>query len=312
MLAGSTALSAKGGRPSLHVRGVDINTIALEVYRHNFGHPAAAKLVESLTPEELEAELWWASPPCQPFTRRGLRRGLEDPRGQTFAALLERLEELRPPYFAFENVVGFEGTEAQDALLGSLERAGYPRIRQWRRCPSELGWPVRRPRFYLIASRSERGLAEVERGQRVSGAGGPRIPLSSLLDPEGPPAESPLWVEPALAERYAGALHVVNAADAGAVTTCFTSAYGRSPVRSGSYLRTDAGRLRRFSPSEILRLLGFPPTFRLPPDLPMGNGWRLVGNSLALPAVREVLAHVPELLPVSKSRPPRLDSSSAS
>ena len=95
-------------------------------------------------------------------------------------------------------------------------------------------------------------------------------------------------------ERYGAALHVVRAEDPDAVTTCFTSAYGRSPVRSGSYLATETG-LRRFSPAEILRLLGFSASYRLPADLPLENAWRLVANSLSIVAIRSVLSTVPEL-----------------
>ncbi|HET9769223.1 MAG TPA: DNA cytosine methyltransferase, partial [Thermoanaerobaculia bacterium] len=98
----------------------------------------------------------------------------------------------------------------------------------------------------------------------------------------------------ALLERYAHTVDVVNVDDPRAIAATFTAAYGRSPVRAGSYLRRD-GLLRHFSPVEILRLLGFPPSYRLPPDLPRSNAWRLVGNSLSVPAVREVLTAVPTL-----------------
>ncbi|HXT21923.1 MAG TPA: DNA cytosine methyltransferase, partial [Thermoanaerobaculia bacterium] len=113
------------------------------------------------------------------------------------------------------------------------------------------------------------------------------------------PAE--LHVAHGLLDRYAHAADVVDADDPLAVAATFTSAYGRSPVRAGSYLRR-SGIVRRFSPAEILRLLGFPPTYRLPPDLPLANAWRLLGNSLSVPAVREVLS----ALPLSARRPARL------
>jgi len=116
-------------------------------------------------------------------------------------------------------------------------------------------------------------------------------PLEAYLDPEAP---SDLWVDETLTDRYGHALSIVNANDPAAVTTCFTSAYGRSPVRSGSYLETPSG-LRRFSPQEILRLLGFPADFLLPPDLPKSVAWRLVGNSLSVPAARHVLTAIPAL-----------------
>jgi site-specific DNA-cytosine methylase len=86
----------------------------------------------------------------------------------------------------------------------------------------------------------------------------------------------------------------VDAEDRSAETHCFTSAYGRSVVRSGSYLRTRAG-VRRFSPHEIVRLLGFPEQYQLPEDWPARRLWPLVGNSLSVAAVRYVLRAIPEL-----------------
>ena len=65
-------------------------------------------------------------------------------------------------------------------------------------------------------------------------------------------------------------------------------------MRSGSYLATGGG-VRRFSPAEILRLLAFPASFELPPELGLQKAWRLIGNSLSVAAVRTVLAAIPEL-----------------
>jgi hypothetical protein len=117
-------------------------------------------------------------------------------------------------------------------------------------------------------------------------------------------------VDPELVRRYEGALDVVDPDVPGAVTACFTAAYGRSPVRSGSYLAlngpdgpgnpSDQPRLRRFSPTEVLRLLGFPAAFTLPPDLPPEKAWPLAGNSLSVPAVRRVLSSLPELAGLTK------------
>lgn len=118
-----------------------------------------------------------------------------------------------------------------------------------------------------------------------------RQPLASFLDTE--PSRD-LWVDQSMADNYREALSIVDPRKPTAVATCFTSAYGRSPVRSGSYLETDTG-LRRFSPTEILRLLGFPSDFVLPPDLSRQVAWRLVGNSLSVPSVRYVLSAIPAL-----------------
>ncbi len=279
---------------------VDVNRLALGVYGYNFPHRRVPALVESIAVDRLRpwgADLWWMSPPCQPFTRRGRRRDVDDPRAETLLALLRLVAEVRPRYVAFENVPGFSGSRGHRRLLETLDRAGYRSFRECLLCPTELGVPNRRRRYYLVAARGR--LEPFPRQRRRVTVATRNGLLARYLDAEPAPE---LAVEPGLVERYRGALHVVRGDDPGAVTACFTSAYGRSPVKSGSYLATRSG-VRRFSPAEILRLLGFPAGYRLPPDLPLGNAWRLVGDSLSIVAVRQVLAAVPELASLATVAP---------
>jgi site-specific DNA-cytosine methylase len=281
------------------VAALDINTVALAVYRHNFAHPATPCALESLRaddPRLRDADLWWLSPPCQPYTRRGRGRDVDDPRSRSLLHLLDLIARLQPAALALENVPEFGGSRAHARLRERLAASGYA-VAERLLCPSGLGVPNRRRRFYLVASREGlRGWATAR--PPSGGADGDDVPLSRLagfLDPDDPDR---LRVAPRLLADYAGAVDVVDAADPCAVASTFTAAYGRSPVRAGSYLRRD-GVVRRFSPAEILRLLGFPPDYRLPPDLPLSSAWRLLGNSLSVPAVREVLAALPQLAAAS-------------
>ncbi|HEV8239217.1 MAG TPA: DNA (cytosine-5-)-methyltransferase [Thermoanaerobaculia bacterium] len=288
---------------------IDVNTIALGVYRHNFAHRTAARAIESLRTDDpllRGADLWWMSPPCQPYTRRGKGRDLDDPRSRGFLHLLDLIERLRPPALALENVPEMRGSQAHARLREVLDHAGYA-VAERMLCPTELGVPNRRRRFYLVASRERlRGWtapfedpastseanASVATALVASSAAAtessiaPLPPLAAYVDSHD---AAELRVSAELFERYAHAVDVVDADDPGAIASTFTAAYGRSPVRAGSYLRRN-GIVRRFSPREILRLLGFPATYELPTDLPLANAWRLVGNSLSVPAVREVLS----------------------
>lgn len=279
------AAAALEGRARV-AAAIDINRVALGAYAANFPHPVAARTLESLSAAELarfDADLWWLSPPCQPFTRRGLRRDDEDPRSQGLLALIRSIPEARPRSLALENVPGFAGSRTHGRLREALAAAGYE-VAERLLCPSELGMPNRRLRFFLVASRE--GLAEPVPLLRLPTA------LASCLEwPPEDEAPAPLALDPVVARRYRHAIDVVDAADPAALAACFTSGYGRSPVRSGSYLGTPFGP-RRFSPREILNLLGFPPGYRLPGGLSLANAWRLVGNSLSVPAVREVLSQV--------------------
>lgn len=266
---------AVAARHRLHVTlALDVDRGALEVYRENFpDHPLRAALLESVRPEELpDAELWWASPPCQPFTSRGRRRDLDDPRAAGLVALLGLIDVRRPPRFALENVPGFAGSRAHDALRETLDRAGY-HVAEHVLCPTDLGWPGRRPRWYCLASQAP--LADPTPANQP-----PAPTLASLLGPDTPD----LLVAPAVAERFRSAMRLVDRDDPTATVPTFTSGYATSPVQAGGFLATSAGP-RRFSPDEILRILGFPSGFGFPSRLGLERRFRLAGNSLAIPAV---------------------------
>jgi hypothetical protein len=283
LFCGIGGCAAAAGDRAEVVGAVDQNRRALDVYRHNFPHPTYPLAIESIPDRlwrEWAAAVWWMSPPCPPYTTRGLRRDLDDARTRSFLAVLARIDEFRPRSVACENVPGFAGSRAHERLLDTLGRGGY-QVAQALLCPTELGLPNRRRRFYLVASQDR--LAEWPARQ------GPPRTLNEMLDECPAPA---LWCEPDLVARYPHALHVVDATQRGACAACFTAAYGRSAVRSGSYLATPAG-LRRFSPREILRMLDFPEGYSMPPDLPLRTAWALVGNSLSVRAVRWVLSAVP-------------------
>lgn len=264
---------------------IDIDRPAQRVYRQNFSHPYRVAEIESLTSAELSqysAACWWMSPPCQPFTRRGLGRDLADPRCRALARLVELLAECLPQELALENVVGFEGSQAHRLLLDQLRSLGY-HCQTRRLCPTEMGWPNRRPRFYLLASRrplpSWRPLPQLD------------CRLDELIDtaiiPGSPQAAQYVLPRP-LMRRY---LHALDRVDSDCSSTaCFASSYGKSTVRSGSYLRCGDG-YRRFSPREVARLLGFTDAFRLD-GLTERTAWKLLGNSLSLPSVRYVLWHL--------------------
>jgi hypothetical protein len=150
-------------------------------------------------------------------------------------------------------------------------------------CPTELGVPNQRRRYYLLAGRDVLAAWPAREGCPLR--------VSDVLE-HAPPAD--VMCDPSPSAGYRHALNVVDPQSPEARTSCFTSAYGRSPVRSGSYLATPDG-LRRFTPAEILRLLDYPTGYALPPGLPVSTGWRLAGNSVSVRAVRWVLSGIPGL-----------------
>ena len=272
----------------------DQSRVALNVYALNFpAHGVRHADLERIDADRLAAvaaDLWWLSPPCQPYTVRGRRRDLDDPRARSLVRLLEILADLPPSrlprYLAVENVPGFAASQAREVLTDRLRGRGY-QVAETLLCPTELGVPSRRPRYYLVASRA--GLVPRQPPYRR------QQPLLSFLEPyEAGTSPAELLLPAETVARFGSGLRILDVADPSVYTTCFTAGYGRSLMHAGSFLRCSGG-VRRFAPVEIARLLGFPPGFRFPDELPLRKCWHLLGNSLSVTAVREVLGVLPEL-----------------
>lgn len=266
------------------VAAVDINNRAREFYEANFPHPYWTREISSVPFEEFRsanADVWWMSPPCQPFTRRGAMRDLRDARTQALIYLVNAIRDVQPTSIALENVIGFETSSAFDLLKNTLLESGYG-MATLQLCPSQLGWPNLRPRFYVLASQQPLAdwLPLPNYDQRLGG----------LVDTDAH-REDELFLAPKSAAEYWNALDRVRLEEPEARTACFTSGYGKSLLRSGSYLQLGK-RLRRFSPKEVARLMGFPLQYRLPVGANR-VAWKLLGNSLSLPTVRYLLAHLP-------------------
>lgn len=265
------------------VAAFDINQSAATVYRANFSTPVFVEEVSSLSADRLRefgCDLWWMSPPCQPYTRRGLQRDVEDRRAKPLLHLIEMLRQSPPPFLALENVIGFEDSSAYLKLKRTLEELGYD-VAKINLCSTMFGVPNLRPRFFLAASRVNSVILEMPPATRTK-------TVAEFLDGDDDVRRSnhSLEVEAELIEKYRAAINVCTPAST--MTRCFTSAYGHSIVRSGSYLKTENG-FRRFSPSEVSRLLGLPSGFVLPNQLTTVQLWKLLGNSVSVPCVSWVL-----------------------
>lgn len=266
------------------VHAVDISEQAAMVYRSNFDHPFLISEIASLPVEwfqEQEADLWWLSPPCSPFTRRGRSAGLEDPRSLALKHLIDIVPQVLPSTLLIENVVGFERSDAFYRICREWGRSGYS-VDWTIACPSQLGWPNLRPRFYAIACLDRNRILN-RMFEKMN-----RVRLSDLLDAQSDEMAS-LQLENRIANQYEMAIDRVQRSNAEAVTACFTSSYGKSVIRSGSYLETSKG-YRRFSPREVCRLLGFEDEFVLPSELSHRQLWHLLGNSLSIPVIQTVFA----------------------
>ncbi len=92
--------------------------------------------------------------------------------------------------------------------------------------------------------------------------------------------------------KYFSGMDRVKTDQPDCITACFGSSYGKALLHAGSYAIQPSNQLRRFSPDEVARLLGFPNDYRWPPEMSYRRRWKLLGNSLSIPVVEYVLGHI--------------------
>ena len=102
--------------------------------------------------------------PCQSFSVAGLRKGLEDPRGNLALTYCAILDKFKPQWFVWENVPGVlssNGGRDFGAFLGAVAELGYGFA--YRVCDAQwFGVPQRRRRVFVVGCLGDwRSAAEV-------------------------------------------------------------------------------------------------------------------------------------------------------
>ncbi|KAJ3113972.1 C-5 cytosine-specific DNA methylase [Physocladia obscura] len=139
----------------------DVNENANLAYEHNFGQRSSTKDISKITAADLEAikpQLLVMSPPCQPYTRNGTRLESKDTRSNSFISFLAQLSamssDLQPTHILLENVLGFENSDTFTILCETLTSNKYT-VQSYIINPNQCGIPNSRPRFYLLAKKTQ-------------------------------------------------------------------------------------------------------------------------------------------------------------
>lgn len=140
------------------VTAIDINPIANDVYHHNFPETVLInRNIQSINAQELNKlniDIILMSPPCQPFTRLGLRKDTLDNRSCSLLHILNLISDLKDlKYILLENVKGFEVSQMRDKLVDCIESCGYI-YREFILSPCQFGIPNSRHRYYLLAKKN--------------------------------------------------------------------------------------------------------------------------------------------------------------
>ena len=267
--------------------------------------------------------LWTASCPCQPFSQAGQGRGVDDPRHlwpDVDRLINEARRRLwnRPPPIVGEQVAGSAGYHWFDGVRTDLARQGYgARVVDFPACAVDA--PHIRQRLYwaaidmadaAVGRRGERqpGSEAARYGHQPAAAHGSNYGAMAHADRSGRAGR-----QEAQERSTLGRVVTERADDHGAMRDAFLprlegqrrdgDGAGRWPVEAGPASSPDGrngthwsdaewitchdGKARRAQPGVRLLVDGLPRRVDL---------WRVAGNAIVVPAAREVIAALMDVL----------------
>ncbi len=161
------ALSALGGRCAY---AAEIDPTAAAVYQRNWGINPLADLTRDANDDAMEVpehEVLAAGFPCQPFSKSGAQRGMEEARGTLYWHILKVIEARKPLVVVLENVRNLAGPRhlhEWEVIIETLREQGYrvsesPAIFSPHLLPPDRGGrPQVRERVFITATHNPEGI----------------------------------------------------------------------------------------------------------------------------------------------------------
>lgn len=265
----------------------DIDADARRAYAANFGLRPQGDIAQ-IRAEDIPAhDLLCAGFPCQPFSIIGERRGFDDARGTLFFEIARVAAAKRPAALLLENVrqlATHNRGKTLARIMEILRDIGYAADSRILNA-LHFGLPQKRERV-LIAGMLDHAAFGRFRWPRGAPESSPS--LSAVLEPE--PVDSSHYAS-AYIRRKRAAAHAAASAPAiwhenkgGNISSHPYSCALRASA-SHNYLLVNG--MRRLTPREMLRLQGFPDSFRLACNTRQTR--KQAGNAAPPPMVGAVL-----------------------
>lgn len=163
----AAALTAFGGKS---VYSVEIDKEASRIYDINWGHSPLGDITHDANEDVMNVpshDILAAGFPCQPFSKSGAQRGMDETRGTLYWNILKIIEQHHPTIVLLENVRNLAGPRhlhEWDVIIQTLKEAGYrvseiPAVFSPHLLPKELGGrPQIRERVFISATYNPDGI----------------------------------------------------------------------------------------------------------------------------------------------------------
>ena len=265
-----------------------------KTYEANYGDTPYGDITQISEKDIPKHDVLLAGFPCQPFSHIGKREGFgHETQGTLFFDVLRILKYHMPKMFLLENVPGLltiQKGETFRIILENLESLGYSVFFEVLDA-QDFGLPQVRKRVVIVGFHPDLNISTFAFPQ---GNKELRVPISSILEqnPNGYSISKHLQ-ESYLFKKNDGKPQIVDTNSDIQVKTLVAS-YHKIQRLTGTFVRGGETGLRLFSELECKRLMGFSDDFIIP--VSRTQMYRQMGNSVAVPMIREVAKAMKEEL----------------
>ena len=289
---GATNSFSKFGFEGEAVFSSDIDLHARKMYFENFGDYPYGDITKIRSSEIPNHDILFAGFPCQPFSIIGDRKGFEDTRGTLFFEIARILEDKGPRAFVLENVkqlVSHRNGYTFQRILETLREIGY--YVEYRVLNAlDYGLPQKRERVFIVGYFEPFKFIWPKKNNDV-------VPLSEILEQDVPEkyyASEEIQKKRSEKHQSKKSPSIWHENKGGNVNSHPFSCALRAGA-SYNYLLVDGKR--RLTPREMLRLQGFPDSYKIfVSDTQLR---KQAGNAVPVPVVEAVLD---SFMPIITSR----------
>lgn len=243
--------------------------------------------------------------PCQAFSISGKQKGFEDARGTLFFDIARIAKYHKPKVLFLENVKNFakhDNGRTLKTVLEVLNDIGYDTYHKVINA-SNFGLPTARERIYIVAFRKDLNI----RNFKLPETNNKTSVLKDLLEKE---VDDKYFINRSdiklnnkevstdLLGQYPQKPIRIGTINKGGQGERIYSIYGHAITlsaygggvasKTGGYLVD--GRIRKLTPRECARVMGFPETFQIP--VTDSQAYKQFGNSVAVPVLKEIFSEI--------------------
>jgi len=279
---------------------------AQETYRANFGETPDGDITKVNENDVPKHNVLCAGFPCQAFSISGKQRGFEDTRGTLFFDIARIVKHHKPEILFLENVKNFASHNKGKTLqvvLKTLNDIGYNAFFKVLNA-SYYGAPTSRQRIYFVCFRKDLKIKNFSFPKPTEKI----VSLKTFLDDDKETEkyiidrdDIKIKMQHAACDLFGNSparpvrVGTINNGGQGeriyspAGHAITLSAYGGGAAsKTGAYLVN--GKVRKLSPRECARIMGFPEDFKIPVN--DTQAYKQFGNSVVVPVLTAIFSEV--------------------